>query len=170
MRGDGRRLPGTGLPQTLFSLMASVEERIRHHFRGTNLHWGLRRILRRLWLEDGVSQRELADAVGSSEASISNMLKHLTAGNWVERRQDTYDYRIARIHLTDKAMALRQAIIDELSAIDRTLREALGNAEASSLESLLHEAAELLGGTFDDDGDDCRFKTLAEHPSPPGEL
>jgi len=169
MRGDGRRLPGTGLPQTLFTLMTSIEERIHRHFCGANLHWGLRRILQRLWLEDGLSQRELADAVGSSEASISNMLKHLTAGNWVERRQDTYDYRIARVHLTDKAVALRQAIIDELSSIDRALREALGDAEASSLESLLHEAAELLGDSSDN-GDGRRFKTLAEHPSPPGEL
>ena len=63
MHIDERRLPGDGIPQTLFGLIHHVERRIRRHFRGTNLHWGLRRILQRLWLQDGLSQKELSSSL-----------------------------------------------------------------------------------------------------------
>ncbi len=169
MRSDERRLPGEGIPQTLFSLMWQVERRIRRHFRGTNLHWGLRRILQRLWLEDGLSQVEIADLTGSSEGSVSNMLKHLVAGDWVERRPDAYDYRISRVYLTDKGAALREAIVKDLREVDAALREELGATDSDRLEALLERMAGVLGESTPD-GEVERFKSLAEHPSPPGEL
>ncbi len=169
MRNDGRRLPGDGIPQTLFGLIYSVELRIRRHFRGTNLHWGLRRILQQLWLQDGLSQKELSDSVGSSEGSISNMLKHLVAGGWVERRQDDYDYRISRIYLTEKGRAMRDAIVEELAQIDREVREAIGDVSAERLGTLLERTGDALrmsaSGTDDDSPD-----ALPDRPSPPGEL
>ena len=169
MRDDERRLPGEGIPQTLFSLVWDIERRIRRHFRGTNLHWGLRRILQRLWLEDGLSQKELSDAVGSSEASVSNMLKHLVSGGWVERRQDDYDYRISRVYLTDKGSALRDAIVEELRALDEAVRASLGSTETQRLETLLEKAADALSQATE--GEDIeQGKTLTDHVSPPGEL
>ncbi len=169
MRDDERRLPGEGIPQTLFSLVWEVEQRIRRHFRGTNLHWGLRRILQRLWLQDGLSQKELSDAVGSSEASISNMLKHLVAGGWVKRRQDEYDYRISRVYLTDQGAALRDAIAEELRQMDETLRTELGDADARTLESLLRQVGTAFRAAASDE-EETRFGSLADRPSPPGEL
>ena len=169
MSSDERRLPGEGLPQTLFSLVWPVERRIRRHFRGTNLHWGLRRLLQRLWLADGLSQRQLADAVGSSEASVSNMLKHLTAGGWVERRPDAYDYRISRVFLTEQGAALRDAIARELGEIDASVRAELGASDTTSLESLLDRVGEVFR-RHAPDVEDERSHTLADHVSPPGEL
>lgn len=169
MRDDERRLPGEGIPQTLFSLVWDVERRIRRHFRGTNLHWGLRRILQRLWLEDGLSQKELSDAVGSSEASISNMLKHLLKGGWIERRQDDYDYRISRVVLTAKGAALRDGIVEDLRELDEAVRADLGRSEAQQLEALLGKAADALReATADEDIEQGRI--LGIRPSPPGEL
>jgi len=169
MPADERRLPGEGVPQTLFSLVWAVEQRLRRHFHGTNLHWGLRRILQRLWLEDGLSQRELSDAVGSSAASVSNMLKHLVLGGWVERRQDAYDYRISRVYLTDRGAALRDAIARELREMDAHLRAELGNEDASNLESLLDRAADAFRRCAPDP-EHGGSRTLADHVSPPGEL
>lgn len=169
MRDDERRLPGEGIPQTLFSLVWEVEQRIRRHFRGTNLHWGLRRILQRLWLQDGLSQKELSDAVGSSEASISNMLKHLVAGGWVKRRQDEYDYRISRVYLTDQGAALRDAIGEKLRQMDATLRAELGEADAQTLESLLRQVDTAFRAPASDE-EETRFGSFTDRPSPPGEL
>ena len=169
MQSDERRLPGDGIPQTLFSLIHHVERRIRRHFRGTNLHWGLRRTLQRLWLQDGLSQAELSDVVGSSEASISNMLKHLVAGGWVKRRQDEYDYRISRVYLTPKGVELRSAIAEELRQLDEAIREILGTSDAQQLEELLEKAAAALREATAD-ADIQQGKTLDVRPSPPGEL
>ena len=43
-------MPGEGLPQTLFDVVWLLEARVARHFRGTGLHWGLRRILQQLWM------------------------------------------------------------------------------------------------------------------------
>ncbi len=169
MQSDERRLPGDGIPQTLFLLIHHVERRIRAHFRGTNLHWGLRRILQQLWLQDGLSQVELSDIVGSSEASISSMLKHLVAGGWVERRQDDYDYRISRVTLTAKAAALRDAIIEDLRDLDGALRAELGDADTALLEVLLERTGQTFRSLEPEKPSD-RSPKLAEHPSPPGDL
>jgi len=168
MRDDERRLPGEGIPQVLFSLVWDVERCIRRHFRGTNLHWGLRRILQRLWLQDGLSQVELSDVVGSSEGSISNMLKHLVSGGWVERRRDDYDYRVSRVYLTEKGIALRAKIVEELHALDAALREELGEADAGLLGALLERSSGSLRRLVPSEEADRR--SLADHPSPPGEL
>ncbi|MFC2095464.1 MarR family winged helix-turn-helix transcriptional regulator [Candidatus Bipolaricaulota bacterium] len=168
MRSSGKRLPGEGIPQTLYSLMYSVEQRIQQHFRETRLHWGLRRILQQLWLQDGRSQKELSDVIGSSEASISNMLKHLVAGDWVERRQDEYDYRISRVYLTDNGRALRDAVQEELRQVDSEIRSQLGEKDAALLDGLLLRMASFPGSPMA--GPAERFGSLADHPSPPGEL
>jgi len=169
MPNDERALPGEGVPQTLLSLVWAIERCVHRHFRGTKLHWGLRRILQRLWLQDGLSQKELSDAVGSSEASISNMLKHLVAGGWVERRPDRYDYRISRVYLTEKGVALRDAVVEELEQADAALRAELGATDTKRLEKLLEQAGDVLRARAPDESRK-RFKSLADHPSPPGEL
>jgi len=170
MRNDERRLPGEGIPQALFALIHLVERHIRRHFRGTNLHWGLRRILQRLWIQDGLSQKELSAAVGSSKGSISNMLKHLVAGGWVEQRPDDYDYRISRVYLTEQGCTLRGAIEEELDQLDAAVRTNLGGTDAAVLESLLDRSAEALRRASESESVESNAKTLADRPSPPGEL
>ncbi|UCF10806.1 MAG: MarR family transcriptional regulator [Candidatus Bipolaricaulota bacterium] len=169
MDAERRRLPGDGIPQSLYELTSHVERRLWTHFRGARLHWGLRRILQQLWLRDGLSQKEIAGAVGSSEASISNMLKHLVDGGWVERRRDTHDYRISRVFLTDGGKALRAAILGELRAIDREVRERLGREEATHLHTLMRQAADALFAAAPLETAE-RGRELGDRPSPPGEL
>lgn len=168
MREEDRRLPGVGIPQSLFSATYHVERRIRTHFQGTRLHWGLRRILQRLWIQDGLSQKELSDSVGSSETSISNMVKNLLRDGWIERRQDEYDYRISRIYLSDKAIHLKEAIAAELQHIDDVLRDALGLSDATELREQLDCMTDVLATRLEPH--DHPSAELADIPSPPGDL
>jgi DNA-binding MarR family transcriptional regulator len=167
-RRDASRLPGERIPQTLYSLVYVIENRIRQHFHGTNLHWGLRRLLQQLWLQDGLSQKELSDITGSSEASISNMLKHLVAGDWVVRKQDGYDYRVSRVWLTDKGRALRRAVQEELDRIHEVILSQFGEKDAALLDELLLRMEAFLGTQAETPAE--RFGSLADYPSPPGEL
>jgi len=142
-------MPGKGIPQKIYALARCLERRLSPLFRGTGLHWGLRRILQRLWLGDGLSQSELARAIHFSEASISNMLKHLVNGGWVERRIDAYDYRITRVFLTQKGIDLRTAVEAELGAVDRDLREILPANEYTKLAALLDRSLDCLEGSLE---------------------
>ncbi|MCX6092797.1 MAG: MarR family winged helix-turn-helix transcriptional regulator [Candidatus Bipolaricaulota bacterium] len=163
-------LPGAGIPQSAYALVACVQRRLAPLLAPTGLHWGLRRILQQLWMEDGVSQVDLAQAVRSSEASASNMLKHLVAGGWVERRGDAFDYRITRVFLTDKGRALRDAVAAECAKIDAELRDELGPAEATQLADQLDRTWHLLAEDAEADEADWPGLGLSQHPSPPGQL
>ncbi len=163
-------MPGEGVPQTIYTLTRCLERRLAHHFRETGLHWGLRRILQRLWLEDGLSQSELARAVRFSEASISNMLKHLVNGGWVERRTDTYDYRVTRVFLTQKGIGLRTAVEAELGAADRDLRELLSAGEYTKLAELLDRSLDCLEESPESAMDDERPTGIYDREGPPGDI
>jgi len=169
MRERSTPLPGDGVAQAVYAVTERVQQRLMAHFRGTNLHWGLRRILQQLWIEDGRSQVELARATQASEASISNLLKHLVSGGWVERRPDPFDYRVSRIFLTQKGTALRDAIERECRDIDRQLRQCLGDAEASQLTAALYRAHDVLASTLLPQQADKGIG-IYDQPSPPGEL
>jgi len=162
-------LPGQGTPQTVYAVTECIQNRLMKHFEGTGLHWGLRRILQRLWMADGLSQAELARVTRASEASTSNMLKHLVSGGWVERRRDQFDYRISRVYLSEKAISLRGAIEAECAVIDTELRDALEDGEAEHLNVLLHAAWEILGREAPDAESDKGIG-IYDQPSPPGVL
>jgi len=138
-------------------------------FKGTGLHWGLRRILQELWIRDGLSQVELAQAVRSSEASASNMLKHLVDDGWVERRRDPHDYRISRVYLAEKGRELRDAIEQECAAIHDEIREDLGAEDAKQLTSLLGKALDRLMAAESED-EETSATGIYDSPGPPGSL
>ena len=169
MTDSQHTMPGDGLPQALYDAVALLEARVNVHFRGTGLHWGLRRILQQLWVRDGLSQAELAAAARISEASASNMLKHLVNGDWVERRPDEYDYRISRVHLADRGRALRAAVEQELASADAMIREQIGSDDAQELDALLSRVLDILHA---EPGPPELSTASGIHgrPSPPGEL
>jgi DNA-binding MarR family transcriptional regulator len=162
-------MPGDGLPQALYDAVTFIEARVAVHFRGTGLHWGLRRILQQLWVRDGLSQAELAEAARISQASASNMLKHLIEGEWVERRQDEYDYRISRVYLADRGRELQTAVEQELASADAEIRKQVGADDAEALGSLLGRVLDSLREEPDPAEQDGATG-IYDRPSPPGEL
>ncbi|MEW5826722.1 MAG: MarR family transcriptional regulator [Candidatus Bipolaricaulota bacterium] len=161
-------LPGEGITQTVYALTECIQRRLLTHFAGTGLHWGLKRILQKLWIADGLSQAELAKAVRSSEASASNMLKHLVSGGWVERRRDPFDYRISRVFLTEQGKAMRDAVEEECSRIEAELRGVMGAGDADTLHILLKRALDGLRPASADE--DVSPTGIYDAPGPPGGL
>ena len=168
MSSREKTMPGEGIPQTIYALARALERRILPLFQDTHLHWGLRRILQHLWLEDGLSQAELAAAVQSSEASISNMLKHLLKGEWVERRRDPYDYRISRVYLTDKGKAFRTRVEAELAEAHEAIQAQLPDGDTDQLAHLLESALDALSAEQPED--DESPAGIYDSPAPPGSL
>lgn len=158
-------MPGDGLPQALFDAVTLLERRVSRRLRGTGLHWGLRRILQQLWIRDGLSQKDLAAAARITPTSASNMLKHLIAGGWVERRQDDYDYRVSRIYVAERGLELKRTIEQDLVGAGAVIREALGGDGAANLRSLLDRAISALHDVVSAQDDD-----LLDNSTPPGEL
>ena len=61
------------------------------------------RLLRVLWEEDGLTQRQLSDRAGTREATTVHAVRSLVSAGLATRRRDTHDRRKIHINLIPKA-------------------------------------------------------------------
>ncbi len=80
-------------------------------------------ILKRLWEEDGLSQKEIAERTFKNGAEITLLIDRLAAKELVIRERDETDRRAYRIFLTDKAKGLEHDVVEKART---TLAKALG--------------------------------------------
>jgi MarR family transcriptional regulator for hemolysin len=92
------------------------------------------------------NQRELAEAVGLSEATLTYHLNALDTRGLISRRRDTRNRRIHVVQLTDAGeeafVRLQQAAV----AFDVRLREGFTDADVETLGGLLGRLAGNVGG------------------------
>jgi MarR family transcriptional regulator, organic hydroperoxide resistance regulator len=64
-----------------------------------------------LYDEDGLLPSQLADKTALDRPTITGLLDRLERDGWTERRPEPSDRRVLRIHLTSKALQVREAIL-----------------------------------------------------------
>jgi len=109
-------------------------------------------VLTRVYRRPGVSQTELAEMLEIDRASAGRMIDRMERGGWVERRADSADRRINRLHLTVEARtvhadmwAIAEATVDDalspLSAEERARFTELTAKVKGKLQALAGGAA-----------------------------
>ena len=83
------------------------------------------------------NQRELADAVGIREATLTHHLNAMDAQGLVTRRRDPANRRVHLVELTDAGEALFLRLRDAAVAFDQRLRRGLTDRDTADLEGLL---------------------------------
>jgi len=83
------------------------------------------------------NQRELADAVGIREATLTHHLNAMDAQGLVTRRRDPANRRVHLVELTEAGEALFLRLRDAAFAFDQRLRRGLSDRDAAALEGLL---------------------------------
>lgn len=78
----------------------------------------------RLHRRPGLSQSEVADLLEIEKATACRLLDRLEAKKWIERRPDSTDRRIKRIHLTSRATRVHASI---WPVAESTVDDALGD-------------------------------------------
>ncbi|MGM9607055.1 MAG: MarR family winged helix-turn-helix transcriptional regulator [Oscillospiraceae bacterium] len=84
------------------------------------------------------SQRELAQALRVSQATIATSLKSLERLGYVEKRLDDRDNRRNRIAITEKGVAAVKQCHEIFDAIDRRMMEGFSPQEREELDRLQH--------------------------------
>jgi MarR family transcriptional regulator for hemolysin len=87
------------------------------------------------------NQRELAEAVGVREATLTHHLNAMEADGLVTRRRDQSNRRIHVVELTEAGEAAFLALRDAAVAFDRRLRRGIAAEELAQLEGLLGRLA-----------------------------
>lgn len=117
---DGELLPfdksvGYQVHMTHRALQRHLQQKIEPH----GVTPGMWYFLRALWYEDGQTQRELSDVVGTMEPTTLTAIRSMEAKGLVTRIRSEQDRRKINIHLTPRGLALR----DELLPLARQVVE-----------------------------------------------
>ncbi len=76
------------------------------------------RFLRHLWMEDGVTQRQLSHKVGTREATTVTAINSLVRSGWVERAPSRTDRRKIHIRLTGRAKTLQADLLPIVAEVN----------------------------------------------------
>jgi len=87
------------------------------------------------------NQRELAEAVGIREATLTHHLNAMDEQGLITRRRDPANRRVHQVELTEAGEAAFQRMRGAAAAFDQRLRSGLSGDEVSQLETLLGRLA-----------------------------
>jgi len=99
-------------------------------------------VLTRLYRRPGASQTELADMLEIDRASAGCMIDRMQKNGWVERRADSGDRRVNRLHLTAEA---RRAHKNMWAIAEATVDDALAPLSSSERDEFTRLAARVKG-------------------------
>ncbi len=95
------------------------------------------RFLRQLWIEDGITQRELSERVGMREPTTVVALKGLEAAKLVRREKSKTDRRKIHIYLTPFAKSLEAELAPLNAAVHAVATAGMSDEEVETLRALL---------------------------------
>jgi DNA-binding MarR family transcriptional regulator len=96
-------------------------------------------ILEALWLEDGISQKDIGTRLVLDRATLSGVLDRMSAGGWIIKEQDPDDKRTLRICLTEKGMDMKTRLAHERNQANEELLSSLNLEEKVLLKRLLKD-------------------------------
>jgi DNA-binding MarR family transcriptional regulator len=101
------------------------------HPRPPDTHLAVLRLVRD---NDGMTVRQVADALLMQSSNASRLVSQLVAGGLLEREQDADDRRVVHLHLTAEA----RGRVDEADAqVGRYLTQALARLDAADADAVV---------------------------------
>ncbi len=85
--------------------------------------------LRALWIEEGLSQRELSRRVGTTEPTTASALRLLEKKGLVRRVRNRDDRRTINIFLTDRGRDLKDALLSHAIEINEAAAAGIPQAD-----------------------------------------
>ena len=92
---------------------------------------------RALWEEDGLTQRQLSQRVGSMEQTTVEQLKNMERRGYIERRRSLDDRRKIHVHLTESGIALKNQLLPFARDVNQVALEGLSDGEIGFLRLVL---------------------------------
>jgi len=111
----------------------SLQAQIEQH--GVTL--GMWYFLRVLWEQDGMTQSELSQRVGTMEPTTLSAIRDMERNGFVRRVRNAEDRRKINVYLTEKGQALKGKLLPSAVAVIEAATHGLTSREATMLLSLL---------------------------------
>ena len=142
-----------GLNESLGFLICDTARFVKRTLYARLAPWGIPGgywfLLRVLWREDGVTQRELSERLGVVEPSVVMMLRGMERLDLVRRERDVADRRKMRVFLTERAVALEDELMEVAEDVNHTMLRALTGEDDSHVKAGLRAIREQLAQACD---------------------
>lgn len=129
-----------------FRAFSSALEKLTEPHGVTSGQW---RFLRVLWEKDGITQREISERVGITEATTVKGMAGLETADLISREVDRSDKRKMIIRLTPKARKLRKKLIPMVVEVNEKALKGLSKKDIEIARKVLARAYQNL--SEDDD-------------------
>lgn len=93
---------------------------IRHHslLGKIGLHRGQPHVLGLLWEQDGLTQKDIAEALKLRPPTVTMVLRRMEKAGLLRRETDAQDMRVLRVYLTEKGRKLRKDVEEVNKALE----------------------------------------------------
>ena len=109
---------------------------------GPDSHPGQAFCLRMLAANDGITQRDLAEAMRLSRPAVTTMLQRMQKSGLINRRPDETDQRLMRVYLTDDGRVLAAQMRETFATYISSAFDSMSANDRRELERLLGIVAE----------------------------
>ena len=107
----------------------------------THEQWPL---LKWLWVQDGISQKELSKTSFKDQSTITRILDKLERRGLIRRQADSTDRRVSLIYLTTEGLKIRDSLTSlAQQALEQAL-QGLSDQEKVQLKNLLNRISDNL--------------------------
>ncbi len=96
-------------------------------------------LLCRLFVQDGMTQSDIAEQLSVQGATVTNMLQRMEETGLVTRRRDEADNRLVRVNLTEAGRERERAITEQLIKLERAVFEGISDSDRVALRHLLNQ-------------------------------
>lgn len=123
---------------SIFTDTSRLHHRYHHTiFESFNLHRGQSPLLNKLAESGGINQKELANRMNISPATLTRMVQNMEKNDLVIRHTDSNDQRKTIIRLTDKGIRVRSQIQKKMAVIDNKIFKKFTQDEKDILKDML---------------------------------
>ncbi len=103
------------------------------------LYHGQPRVLRFLFHNEGITQKELAKHLNVSGATVTKTVKSLERAGYIVKKTDTEDMRVTRLYIAEKGFKIKKDIEELMLSFDEKMLKGFSPEERLLFIRLLKE-------------------------------
>ena len=104
--------------------------------------------LRALWIEEGVTQKQLSEITNVTQTTTVSLLNDMAEHGLIERDRDTQDRRKVFVQLSDKGRSLKPSLIPYAVELNTIATRGISKDEVAICHSVLMRMAANLEADF----------------------
>ena len=101
-------------------------------------------VLARLWEQDGLNQKELAEKILKDQANMTRILDKVVKKGWVKRLDAVEDRRAYLLYLTDEGKRMVETTYPLVTQVKEKLESRLTDQEIKAVMSILDKLSDSL--------------------------